>query len=263
MFATPFFPPSQYNPVPEMAPFFRVLDTAVAELTNTNGADRAARHHQRRSFTPRFDVREVGGSYELQGELPGMEQKDLEIEFVDDKTLVIRGRAERESEDGSDVSKKNDEAVASASASASAGENNSADATSVHNHDNDNAASGQNNNAAYHKASVEDEDGFVDAGAEANTDTKGKEPLSNDDDSTIAAADPATSVPEPSPNSSSSSEPHFKYWVRERSLGEFERRFAFPGRVDQEAVKASLRNGILSVVVPKIVEQGVRRVVIQ
>lgn len=261
MFATPFFPPSQYNPVPEMAPFFRVLDTAVAELTNTSGADRAARHHQRRSFTPRFDVREVGGSYELQGELPGMEQKDLEIEFVDDKTLVIRGRAERESEDSSNVSKE-DKAVASTSA----GENNNANATSVHNHDDENAASDQNNNAAYHKASVEDEDGFVDAGAEANSNTdttKGKAPESNDSSSsTIAAADPATSVPEPSPKSSSS-EPHFKYWVRERSLGEFERRFAFPSRVDQEAVKASLRNGILSVVVPKIVEQGVRRVVIQ
>jgi len=42
-----------------------------------------------------------------------------------------------------------------------------------------------------------------------------------------------------------------KYWVNERSVGEFHHSFAFPAHVDQDAVKASLKNGILNIVVPK------------
>jgi len=42
-----------------------------------------------------------------------------------------------------------------------------------------------------------------------------------------------------------------RYWVQERMVGEFQRSFSFPHNIDQEAVKASLKNGILSVVVPK------------
>jgi len=45
--------------------------------------------------------------------------------------------------------------------------------------------------------------------------------------------------------------PKSRYWVSERSVGEFYRSFSFPQRIDQEAVKASLNNGILSIVIPK------------
>ncbi|EPS37954.1 hypothetical protein H072_8420 [Dactylellina haptotyla CBS 200.50] len=42
-----------------------------------------------------------------------------------------------------------------------------------------------------------------------------------------------------------------KYWIRERYVGEFQRAFNFPQAVNHDAVKASLKDGILSVVVPK------------
>lgn len=42
-----------------------------------------------------------------------------------------------------------------------------------------------------------------------------------------------------------------RYWVSERSVGEFQRSFSFPGAVDIDAVKASLEHGILKIVVPK------------
>ena len=269
MFTTPFYPPvlGHFNPVAEqLAPLFRVLDTAVTELAGAAGpndrAERAARHHQRQtaSFTPRFDVREVGSSYELQGELPGIEQKDLAIEFVDDKTLVIRGRSVREYENEN----SNVDGGVAAAAAAVAGKGNTVAATA-----DDDAASEKSAN--YHKASVEDEDDFVDAGAEATAEKSSSSPSSAvaaaeaakgkaaEETTAEAATDPDTSVPP----ETKASEPQFKYWVSERSIGEFERRFAFPGRVDQEAVKASLRNGILSIVVPKIVEQGARRIQIQ
>ena len=50
----------------------------------------------------------------------------------------------------------------------------------------------------------------------------------------------------------SSGQKKTKYWVSERSVGEFHRSFSFPGRVDQDGVKASLKNGVLSIVVPKL-----------
>lgn len=43
-----------------------------------------------------------------------------------------------------------------------------------------------------------------------------------------------------------------KYWVSERSVGDFMRTFRFPTGVDQEKVKASMKDGILSIVVPKV-----------
>ncbi|KAI1805913.1 small heat shock protein [Daldinia bambusicola] len=55
-------------------------------------------------------------------------------------------------------------------------------------------------------------------------------------------------------------QPVHKYWVSERSVGEFSRTFQFPSRVDTDNVSASLNNGILSVVVPKAKKPEGRRI---
>lgn len=55
-----------------------------------------------------------------------------------------------------------------------------------------------------------------------------------------------------------------KYWVRERYVGEFQRAFSFPQSVDHDAVKASLKDGILSIVVPKkLGPDGARKINIE
>ncbi|KAI5838079.1 HSP20-like chaperone [Morchella snyderi] len=51
-----------------------------------------------------------------------------------------------------------------------------------------------------------------------------------------------------------------KFWVSERSVGEFQRNFSFPGAVDLDLVKASLEHGILKIVVPKKVQAGSRKI---
>ncbi|KAL2137051.1 hypothetical protein VTI74DRAFT_9657 [Chaetomium olivicolor] len=56
--------------------------------------------------------------------------------------------------------------------------------------------------------------------------------------------------------------PFEKYWVQERSVGEFTRTFNFPSRIDQDAVSASLNNGILSLIVPKAKKNEARRIAI-
>lgn len=188
-----------------------------------------ARPQQLQPFTPRFDVQEVGAAYELHGELPGISQDDISIEFVDANTLVIKGKTERSSSRTNHVDIKG-KAIEGASSPNTVG----ADSTSE-------------KSTNFHKASVEDE--YVDAGAEkegASTATEGA-PTPASSNATEGAASPE--------------QPQSKYWVSERSVGEFQRTFSFPGKVDQEAVKASLRNGILSIIVPKAAKQE-RKIVI-
>lgn len=73
----------------EFSPFFRLADEI----------DRATRPHAHgpnlRSFAPRFDVKEAKEAYELYGELPGVEQSNINIEWSDDSTLTISGHTEK------------------------------------------------------------------------------------------------------------------------------------------------------------------------
>ncbi|KAF2003446.1 heat shock protein-like protein 30 [Amniculicola lignicola CBS 123094] len=174
----------------EFSPLFRLLDDY----------DRQAVRHFNNSlptFSPKFDVKETKEAYELHGEFPGIEQKDINIEWDGENTLTVSGRTETVREEGErPKSLEAGNEKKKLEAAKATGE----DKAKEH----------------YHKPTVEDE-------AEGSTQTK-----------EVKKAEPA-----------------HKYWVSERSVGEFHRSFSFPGKVDQENVKASLKNGILSIVVPK------------
>ncbi|GFG18020.1 hypothetical protein IFM61392_10341 [Aspergillus lentulus] len=95
---------------------------------------------------PRFDVRETKDSYRLDGDLPGVGKKDVQVEFTDDNTLTVKGHSERES---------------------------------------------------------------------------------------------------------TSENPEQSWWFSERSVGDFRRSFRFPGPVDRDHIDATLKDGVLSINVPK------------
>lgn len=142
----------------EFGSLFRLLDDYNDHLTTRNGVTAG-------SFTPRFDVRETKYAYHLDGELPGISQKEIDIEFTDAHTLVVKGTSQREQ-----------------------------------------------------------------------------------------SIEPAEESEESSPS--------HKYWASERSYGRFSRTFSFPARVDQDAVKASLKNGILAVTIPKGTPPSSKRITI-
>jgi HSP20 family protein len=178
----------------EFSPIFRLIDDY----------DRATRQHHfhgfdtsLRSFSPKFDVKELKDVYELHGELPGIEQKDVDIEWTDGNTLTISGRTEHRSESGTPPQGFVEE-----------------------------GAENKENQHEYHKPTVEDE---------GEGDKK---------QTAVTKTDSSKNVAKPS-------EGGVKYWVTERSVGEFHRSFSFPTRVDQDGVKAGLKDGILSIVVPK------------
>ena len=189
-------------PSGEFTSLFRLLDDYDVHRSTGSRDGRDSQTSTIRAFRPKFDVRELKGSYELQGELPGIDQKDINIEFVDPHTLVITGRIERSASQGNAASITGDKPSRSITAAT-------------------------DKSTSSRKATVE------------GGDSAGK-PSSSD-----GRSGKATDL-------ESAGEPEYTYLVSERSVGEFHRSFTFPSRVDQDAVTANLKNGILTVTVPKL-----------
>ncbi|SZF00994.1 unnamed protein product [Blumeria hordei] len=173
---------------------FRLLDEFDQY---SRGMDRNT-HQITKSFTPKFDVKELGDSFELHGELPGIDQNNVDIEFTDASTLTIKGRIERSYSKGTPPA-----------------------------------------------ALVEGE--------------ADKAAICEDGNSRTTKQDNNVSVKK-SEDSNTSRE---KFWVMERSIGEFSRSFEFPVPVNQDSVKASMKDGILSVMIPKAKKQENRKISIQ
>ncbi|KAK8158966.1 HSP20-like chaperone [Phyllosticta citrichinensis] len=193
----------------EISPLFRLLDDY----------DRASRSAFRdvpqsiRTFAPKFDVKETKEAYELHGELPGIAQKDINIEWSDGNTLTVSGRTEHRAERGERPQGFIEDGDAS-----------------------------EQQKKDYHKPTVEEES------AQAS---KGKQSTSTE----VTTTDKNQEIGKPSDEA--------KYWVTERSVGEFHRSFSFPGRVDQDNVKASLKDGVLAITVPKAKAPQARKIAIQ
>lgn len=152
----------------DFTPLFRLLDDYDIH--------RSARDHSAaRTFSPRFDIRETGDFYHLDGELPGIAQEDIDIEFSDHQTLVVKGRTEHE-----------------------------------------------------HRTSDQ----------HSNRETE----------QTESDAKPASTC---------------RFWASERSVGEFQRTFSFSAPVDQDNVKASLKDGILSILIPKATTAPSKKIMIE
>ncbi len=135
--------------------------------------------------------------YVLQGELAGVATQNVEIEFTDDQTLVVRGHSDR----------KHTESDA--------------------------------------------------ALLEGLEETKRIE--SGESDSRKATA--ATTRGEE--GAEEAARPRARYWLSERSYGEFSRVFTFPTAVDQDRVQAKFKDDILDITVPKAEKRGGQRITIQ
>jgi HSP20 family protein len=216
MFSFPRFPSGEF------APLFRLLDDYASHQSSRQGDDfgNLGNISQLRSFQPRFDVKEVKDSYELHGELPGVEQKDIQIEFTDAQTLSIKGRTERYRESGTPPT------------AALEGQQEQSRIT---------ADSSSTSSPHYQPPTVEDE----------NANTEQQMTTTNTSDNQIQQ------------HTEQQQRPQSRYWVSERSVGEFSRSFAFPSRVDQDNVRASLKDGILSIVVPKASAPTSRKIQIE
>ncbi|EPE09218.1 heat shock protein 30 [Ophiostoma piceae UAMH 11346] len=211
------------------------------------------------TFHPRFDVRETQDSYELHGELAGVDRSNVSLEFTEPQTLVVSGKVER------NYHSKN-----STQAAVPAVENTPeaiADTHSEASHDDDDNAS-----ASGARTPIDEEFTEIDSPRSASparshratvTDEEDEEALERgraiaEEKKTVVATTPAPVAPAPTQTTAAPSE---RYWYQERAIGQFKREFNFPVPVDESNVRASLENGILSVSVPKV-KREVRRIVV-
>lgn len=188
------------------SPLFRLLDDYDTYARQTPRQIARAE----KTFVPKFDVKELPTHFELHGELAGIDQRDVSIEFTDPQTMSIRGRTERSYTAGTPP------AAIEAGAQAPA------------------ITEGTTSQKGGRQATVEDEEGAP---------------------ATSVAARESAQV-----EKAQKKEPEERFWVSERSIGSFARSFTFPGRIDQDGVTASMKNGILSVVVPKAKKHESRKI---
>ncbi|KAL4726675.1 hypothetical protein ACLX1H_005563 [Fusarium chlamydosporum] len=182
------FPRSLYSSDSSFHPLFRLLD----DYDTYSRRDQQTHNTGMIHWQPKFDICETPEAYELHGELPGMNKKEVNIEFTEPHTMVIRGKSERTYTSGTPPT---DFVEGPAMHGAIKGD-------------------GDDQNKPQPQQS----------GAGAKQDNK------------------------------------TKYWLAERSVGEFSRTFTFPSHVDQDGVSASFQNGILSINVPKVKKHECRRV---
>ncbi|KAK7951242.1 uncharacterized protein PG986_006970 [Apiospora aurea] len=217
------FGPRFYSaPEPNFSGLFRLIDD-FDKYSSQNGpegaASRLGRHHVP-TFTPKFDLKETDSAYELHGELPGIEKKNVHIEFTDPQTVVIRGKVERSHTEGNPP------------AGLLEGDNSMTGAIT--------------------------EDGEKDGEARRNS----HQPTVEDEPESGSTDTQSTTVSKTGKSEQQQQKPKAKYWVSERSIGEFSRTFNFPTRVETEEVQASLNNGVLTVNVPKAKKHESRRIAI-
>ncbi|KAL8743554.1 MAG: hypothetical protein Q9184_008097, partial [Pyrenodesmia sp. 2 TL-2023] len=174
-------------PQQAFAPFFRDFESLFQPEAFGFGPQQA------RPFAPRFDIKEVPSAYELHGELPGIKQEDIDIQFVDANTLVIKGKTTHESTrtNDSDVEGRVIEDKSTPKAIAA-----------------DDASEGS---SKFHKASVEDE--YGDAGPEregtaATTATTAKEGEGEEEEAPASTSNNNTEVAP----FAKEEKPGHKYW---------------------------------------------------
>ncbi|KAB8336925.1 hypothetical protein FH972_021230 [Carpinus fangiana] len=224
----------RFSPQADFGSLLRLFDDASVRAFDNFFPALVNQASSARTYQPRFDIREVDNAYELRGELPGVQGENLSVEFTDPQTLIIKGRTERDATSGTPPTATND--TLSAAAVEAETSDNASDTASVL------------SSSSYQKPSVEDGEPEV---AES---------------STAGAATPATSAA-PAVTTEAQQETqqasNDRYWMSERSVGEFQRTFKFSANVDQEGVRASLKDGILSVTVPKAQAPAARRIDVQ
>ncbi|KAK7557023.1 hypothetical protein IWX46DRAFT_29003 [Phyllosticta citricarpa] len=80
---------------------------------------------------------------------------------------------------------------------------------------------------------------------------------SDGDDMVVDKSPEVEGVVEPNAVEDKPSKPVVREWLAERRCGQYQRTFTFPTDVDAEAIKARLGQGLLRVLVPKVVRTGV------
>jgi len=210
----------------------------LAACQQRGSCERRAARTFKRIINPHFDVSELENEYVLEGELAGVSDKSsISIAFDDAQTIVVKGEISRASREAA----KQDLTEAALQASAAQ----------------DQPKQQEETTKKRHSVTVEDEIDESETASNASNDfevvdeptplkaDKGKAKATESADVEMTEAKSTEQQPLEAAKRAT------KYWVSERPIGVFERRFNFQGLIDQDNVNATLEHGLLTVVVPK------------
>ncbi|KAF5234544.1 hypothetical protein FAUST_7524 [Fusarium austroamericanum] len=179
-----------------------------------------------RPWEPRFEAHETEDSFVLYGELPGLNKENVTVEFPEPRKLVVSGKVERFTD-----TPKPAETTTEQTAPAPVVESDNEDTQS----------------RSSYQATVEDD---VDDEFEVLSHTSQKS-------ETVSQAQPEA----PSQKAVEKQPEQPKEPRRAGYTKEFSRYFTFPTYINHEAVTAELKDGLLTIIVPKAVPQSHRIVI--
>ncbi|KAF2117944.1 HSP20-like chaperone [Lophiotrema nucula] len=255
---------------PSFVPFLAQVDELLSEIDRESRreAQRAAhiaRLQRKRACRQRFNVEENKEGWEVQAEIPGFEQENVQIEVTDEQTLKISGNTEWKNEHAQAEAAPVEAAPATElEAEKTAEAENTEDMDGVTITEADAVPTPTGSDTESHKSyqpTVEDD--FEDLGAETSStvsaasaseapkDSKGKEKVVDEPATTVA--------PQQQPEAPAQQQQE----AEEKFQGSFERTFKFPVRIDAGNVRATFKEGVLSINVPKAPAHQVRQITIQ
>lgn len=180
-----------------------------------------------RPWEPRFEARETEDSFVLYGELPGMNKEHVTVEFPEPRKLVVSGKVERFTEEPKPVETTTEQTAP----------------TPVTDSDNEDTRS-----RSSYQATVEDDVDDDEFEVLSHTSEKSK----------------TVSQPEPETLSEKLQEKKPEQPEEPRRSGyskEFSRYFTFPTYINHDAVTADLKDGLLTVVIPKATPKSQRIII--
>ncbi|KAF3934108.1 hypothetical protein ABW19_dt0208788 [Dactylella cylindrospora] len=282
-FTTPASPFAFAAPSDPLVDFLSAIASEAPSHCAPKSSPKAAAAHcaprrriVKRYITPNFDVSEREHEYALEGELPGVSDKSsITIDFEDAQTIVIKGEIRRTAHQARE--QEGEQLTEEALQASAAAEEQKAEKATVTTTDGDTvvyddaASTTSSAKRNPHHVTVEDEVDESETASNASFEVvdgpvltradKGKTPVRGEDvEMTEAAAKPAeplssiAATPTTAYGEKKQNEkkrPAARYWISERPIGVFERKFKFQGLIDQDNVKATLENGLLTIVVPK------------
>jgi HSP20 family molecular chaperone IbpA len=202
-----------------------------------------------RPWQPRFNAQETANVYLIRGELPGVDKEHINIEFPEPQKMVITGKLVESTKQATVEPQPAPQTVAQPA------EETPAPATS---RPVSPVSDGARSRASY-QAYVEDSDENDDfdvvsefSHTEKESEERAATPASSEEPkeqpATVAPPAPAAPAPQPEPT--------------ERIIGQFSRTYTFSTPVDPDFVTADLKDGFLTIVVPKPTKPEPRRILI-
>lgn len=251
-----------------------------AQLEAQREAQREAhrqRQQRKRALRAKFAVAQNEQGWQVDAEITGFTQENINIEITDENTLKVAGNTEWRSESqtlpaveaGSTPEVAAEQPVAQTTDSRT-------DNVTVGEPETETepARSGTPDSDTHSHRSYQPtvEDDYEDLGAETSSlistpsvstpvEPKGKEKANEEFNTTetVVTRQPQLEAPVPQPKATVQQQQQEE---DSRPRGSFERTFRFPERIDASSVRASFKDGILHIAVPRVQAQPVRRIAI-